>query len=67
MNTIFVNGQPRELEAACTVAELLHELGLNPKLLAVEVNQEVVPRAEQAAYVLQANDRVEIVTLVGGG
>ncbi len=64
---ILVNGEPRQVEGACTVAKLLEELKLQPRYLAVERNQQLVPRATHAACVLQPGDRIEIVTLVGGG
>ena len=64
---ILVNGEPRQIEAGCTVAMLLDELKLQPRYLAVERNQQLVPRATHAACVLQAGDQIEIVTLVGGG
>jgi len=46
---------------------LLAELALAGKPVAVEVNRELVPRERQAAHRLADGDRVEIVTLVGGG
>ena len=64
---ISVNGEPRQVESGCTVATLLLELNLQPRYLAVERNQELVPRVTHAACALQAGDCVEIVTLVGGG
>jgi thiamine biosynthesis protein ThiS len=64
---ITVNGQPRELEPDATVATLLETLGLDPRQLAVERNLELVPRAAHAKTALAAGDRVEVVTLVGGG
>jgi thiamine biosynthesis protein ThiS len=64
---ISVNGETRQVEAGCTVAKLLEELQLQPRYLAVERNRELVPRATHAACVLQPEDCVEIVTLVGGG
>lgn len=64
---ILVNGEPRQVGAGCSVATLLEELKLQPRYLAVERNQELVPRAIHSACVLQPGDRIEIVTLVGGG
>jgi sulfur carrier protein len=64
---IFVNGEAREVSESETLADLLAELGLEPKHLAVEVNLEVVPRGEHAHCRLAEGDRLEIVTLVGGG
>jgi sulfur carrier protein len=65
--TIQVNGQPRTIDANITVAELLRELGVTAPHVAVELNREVVPRARHAETTLQDGDRVEVVTLVGGG
>ena len=65
--TIYVNGEPREVPAAATVADLLAELNLERKAVAVEVNLQVAPRAEHARRTLAAGDRLEIVSLVGGG
>lgn len=64
---IFVNGEPRSVEPGATVADLLESLGLDPRQLAVERNLELAPRTEHAATGLEPGDRVEIVTLVGGG
>jgi sulfur carrier protein len=64
---ITVNGREKELPLAVTVAELLHVLELPARGTAVEVNQEIVARARHAEHVLAEGDRLEIVTLVGGG
>jgi thiamine biosynthesis protein ThiS len=64
---ITVNGQVREVVSGATVAALLEELGLDPRQLAVERNLDLVPRTEHAATMLAAGDRLEVVTLVGGG
>ena len=64
---ILVNGSPQELDAKATVAQLLEKLRLAPIRVAVERNEELVPRGEFAATDLQPGDRLEIVTLVGGG
>jgi len=64
---IFVNGEPREVAAGCSVAELLEALGLGAAPVAVERNQRLVPRAEHAGTRLAPEDRIELVTLVGGG
>jgi sulfur carrier protein len=64
---IMVNDEPRDVAEGTTVAQLLSQLDLQPKYLAVERNLLLVPRGEHAACVLQPADRLEIVTLVGGG
>jgi thiamine biosynthesis protein ThiS len=64
---IFINGESRAVDAESTVADLLSELGMQPKYVAVERNLELVPRATHADCVLEDGDQLEIVTLVGGG
>lgn len=64
---ITVNSEEREVSEGCTVAGLIEELGLASAICAAEVNQSVVPRRERETSVLGEGDRVEIVTLVGGG
>src|SRR5262245_10702554 len=67
MFTLTVNGEARTLPAPLTVAELLDRLGYDRRRVAVEVNQDLVPAAYHAGHPLRPGDRVEIVTLVGGG
>ncbi len=64
---ITVNDEPRQAPEQITVAGLLDELGLGDKPVAVEVNLQLVPRQRHAQQRLAAGDKVEIVTLVGGG
>lgn len=64
---LTVNGDQRDLADGATVIALLEELELAGKFVAVEVNRELVPKARHAERVLAEGDRVEIVTLVGGG
>src|SRR5262245_30846898 len=67
MLTLTINGDPRTLPSPLTVAQLLHHLGHESRKVAVEVNHEVVPARQHAEHTLESGDRVEIVTLVGGG
>ena len=64
---IQLNGQSRDLEQPTTVADLVRAIGLDGSPCAVEVNARLVRRAERAATTLSDGDRVEVVTLVGGG
>ena len=64
---IELNGRCREVRADLTVAELILELGLRPEIVAVEVNCDLVTRDQRAATRLRAGDKVELVTMVGGG
>ncbi len=64
---VFVNGQEKQVSTGDTAHDLLLLLGFEGRSVAVELNKEVVPRAFLSDRVLQENDRVEVVTLVGGG
>ena len=64
---VSVNGEPRTLAEGFTVAELLRALELGDRRVAVEVNQDIVPRSEHAQHVLREGDRVEVVHAIGGG
>lgn len=64
---IVVNGDAREVAAGTSVAQLIKLLRLPPRFLAVERNLEIVPRERHAECILSDGDRLEIVTLVGGG
>ena len=64
---LLVNGPPRTVPDALTVAGLLDELSLHRSRVAVEVNQDVVPRKTFDGATLRDGDRIEIVTFVGGG
>lgn len=67
MAQIYINGESQQLESNVTLAHLLNELGLAGKRLAVELNQEIVPRSTYAEVVLEEDDRIEIVQAIGGG
>ena len=64
---IQVNGEPRRLNGSVTIAQLLTDLGLAERRVAVEVNREIVPRSEHARHELRDADRVEVVIAIGGG
>jgi len=64
---ITVNGEPRDVAAPATVADLLAQVGLDMRKVAVERNLEIVPRSTYAATALAAGDELEIVHFIGGG
>jgi thiamine biosynthesis protein ThiS len=64
---IVLNGSDREIPANFSAGALLQDLGLTGKRLALEINQEIVPRSSFDTRMLQAGDRVEIVQAIGGG
>ena len=64
---VHVNGEPREVALGVTVSALLSTMKIDGLQVAVEVNAQVVRRANHAQVQLQPGDQVEIVTFVGGG
>lgn len=64
---VFVNGEPRDIAAGTTVAALLATMDLAGRRVAVEVNEDIVPKSRHAQAELRDNDRIEIVHAIGGG
>ena len=64
---LYVNGESRELSGTPSLAELITQLDLPAARIAVELNREVVRRAEWSSTMLKEDDRIEIVHFVGGG
>ena len=64
---ITLNGQPREVPEAITARQLIAMLDLEGRRLAMEINQEVVPRSRFDEHLLRHGDRIEIVHAIGGG
>ena len=64
---VAVNGEARRLDSGTTVADLLRNLELENKPVAVERNGATIPKVEHPKTMLAEGDRVEIVTFVGGG
>jgi len=64
---VIVNGEPHLVAAGATARDVVAALGWEGRPLAVEVNASVVPRVALAGCMLSDGDRLEIVTLVGGG
>ena len=67
MIAIIVNGEPRSFESPLSCQQLLDELQLAGKRLALERNGEIVPRSRLGAQMLADGDTLEIVVAVGGG
>jgi sulfur carrier protein len=64
---IQINGESRQVADAISLAGLVEVLDLTGKRIAVEVNEELVPRSEHNECILKNGDRVEIVQAIGGG
>jgi sulfur carrier protein len=64
---ITLNGQPELIPDGATAEDLVAQRGLTSTICAVEINKRLIPKNERAERVIRPEDRVEIVTLVGGG
>jgi sulfur carrier protein len=64
---VTLNGEPRDLRDGLTVAELVNELGLRVRRIAVEINLDVLARDDYERRALRDGDVVEIVQFIGGG
>ena len=65
--TLQVNGETRTCAPQTQLPQLLEQLGLNPRLVAVEYNGEILHRQYWVQTQIQEGDKLEIVTIVGGG
>lgn len=65
--TLQVNGETRTCDPQTPLPNFLAQLGLNPRLVAVEYNGEILHRQFWEQTEMQMDDRLEIVTIVGGG
>lgn len=64
---ILLNGETRTVDDEISLADLVEQLDLTGKRIAIEVNGELVPRSAHADHQIEAGDRVEIVQAIGGG
>ena len=64
---VEVNGDAMELPAGATIDSLIDQMALAGKRLAVEVNEDIVPRSQHQSFALSDGDRVEVVHAIGGG
>ena len=64
---VRINGENREIPGERSIEELLIDLELKREQVAVEVNREIVRRAEWETRLIRQGDQIEIVHFVGGG
>ena len=63
---IYINGEATHVQAS-TVAELIHELNLQDKRIAVELNEQLIAKSRHAETMLTDDVKIEIIQAVGGG
>jgi sulfur carrier protein len=66
-SSIILNGDPYPLSGDTRLTELLERLKMRRGRVAVEINREIVPKANYDATVVRIGDHVEIINFVGGG
>lgn len=64
---LVINGEEKEIQSGNNVEDLLRELDIDGRHIAVALNLEVIPRSRYAETRLKEGDKVEIVHAVGGG
>ena len=64
---LFVNGEPKMHTDGISLVQLIEQLSMKGDRVAVELNREIVPRAQWPDTQLHDGDRLEIVHFVGGG
>jgi len=64
---IILNGENKQLDSGTNIEQLLQVLDLSDKRLAVEINEQIIPRSDFSSHALQESDKVEIVQAIGGG
>ena len=64
---IIVNGQPQRVAQDATVSQLLQILSIESRYVVVQIDRQIVPRDQFTRRVLQAGNKLEIITLAGGG
>jgi sulfur carrier protein len=64
---IILNGDPANVPEPLTIQQLLEHLGVDGRLVAVECDRVVVPRARYGSTTVPAGAEIEIVAFVGGG
>lgn len=63
---IYINGEATQVQAT-TIAELVHELNLQDKRIAVELNEQLIAKSRHATTTLVNDAKIEIIQAVGGG
>lgn len=64
---VTINGEPREFPSPISVSDLLQQLELADKRIAVEINEAIIPKGQHPQTLLQGGDQVEIIHAIGGG
>ena len=64
---IYINGKKKYVNIKDNLINILEEYSLDQKMVAIEINQEVIPKSNYISKKINNNDRIEILELIGGG
>jgi len=64
---IYINGKKKNINSNFNLINIIEEYSLKNKLIAVEINREVIPKSHYKTKKINKNDRIEILELIGGG
>ena len=67
MLDVIVNGESKTLSGPVSVKQLIQDMGLLDKRIAIEINGEIVPASQHSSVKLSSGDNIEIVGAIGGG
>ena len=64
---IYINGKKKNIDIKYSLIDVLKDYSLKDKLIAVEINREIIPKSNYKNKKINQNDRIEILELIGGG
>ena len=64
---IYINGKKKNINSNFNLINIVEKYSLKNKLIAVEINQEVIPKSSYKTITINKNDKIEILELIGGG
>jgi sulfur carrier protein len=64
---LTVNGEAFKIDKSATAADLIKQLKYQNQRIALEVNEDIIPKSRHAEFKLNAGDKIEIIRAVGGG
>ena len=64
---IYINGKKKNINVNDNLNDILEDFSIKNKLVAIELNEEIVPKSKYKTKRISQNDRIEILELIGGG
>ena len=64
---ILLNNESTLIDDGLTFKRLLDQINIQHKYFAVEVNEQIIPKSNHGSFLIKEDDRIEIVTAIGGG